>query len=80
MNIVRTAIAGAATVTLAFGALVAGSTVSSATIWESIGPFGVINQANRAKCESVRRVYTDNGYMTKPCAARNGQYYFLKSM
>ena len=76
MTIARSLVAGATTVVLALGALVAASTASSAAIWTYVGPFGVVNETNRKKCESIRKVYIADGYRTKACYTANGQYYF----
>ncbi|WP_309133431.1 hypothetical protein [Cellulomonas sp.] len=80
MNLGRKILAGTATAALAFGALLATSTASTATIWTYVGPFGVINEANRLKCESIRKVYIADGIMTKPCYKRNGYYYFSRAL
>lgn len=61
---------------LALGLVVASAPVSSAAIYFPVGPFGVVNSTNKARCEAARRLYIADGYLTKPCYTANGYYYF----
>ena len=80
MTLGRTIAAGTATAALALGALVASSTAGAATLWTYVGPFGVVNEANHARCEAVRKAYIADGLMTKACYTRNGYWYFSVEM
>jgi hypothetical protein len=64
---------------LALGMVITSATASSAVIYHAVGPFGVINSTNKARCESIRKVHIADGLLTKPCESINGQYYSMST-